>query len=86
MRGNILVIDDERFVFEDLKYGIGQAHNIFYAETLPQAMGLLKKNTMDLAMVDLNLKFKGKNRFSGLDHIKTLRERRKSITKRFDMI
>ncbi|MEO1417805.1 MAG: response regulator, partial [Bacteroidota bacterium] len=80
MRGNILVIDDERFVFEDLEYGIGQAHNIFYAETLPQATGLLKKNTMDLAMVDLNIKVKGKNRFSGLDHIKTLRDRFPTLT------
>ena len=80
MRGNILVIDDEVEVFEDLQDGIGQAHNIYHAETLTKIRDTFKRNSIDMAIVDLNMKIGDQDRFTGLDYIKRIRERNPSVT------
>lgn len=74
MRGNVLVIDDEHDVFEELEECL-VAHNLFHAPTLTGVRDIMKRRTMDLAIVDLNLKVEGNDRFSGLDYIGKLRKR-----------
>lgn len=74
MRGNVLIIDDERFVYENIKDAL-PAHNVKYAESLPRVNNAFSKYDIDLVMVDLNIKVSGKDRFSGLDYIKILRKR-----------
>ncbi|MEM6805729.1 MAG: response regulator, partial [Bacteroidota bacterium] len=80
MRGHILVIDDEKYVYEDLEFGLGKAHEIHYAATLTRIRSILEKYPIDLAMVDLNIKVGDKDRFSGLEYIKTLRSKNPSMT------
>lgn len=74
MRGNILVIDDEQEVFEELEECL-VAHNLFHAPTLTGVRDIMKRRNVDLAIVDLNLKVEGNDRFSGLDYIGKLRKR-----------
>ncbi|RMG27107.1 MAG: response regulator [Bacteroidetes bacterium] len=74
MRGNILVIDDERHVYEDIHEAL-PAHNVYYAESLPRVKDTFTRKDIDLAIVDLNIKVNEKDRFSGLDYIKTIRKR-----------
>lgn len=80
MRGHILVIDDERYVYEDLEFGLGKAHEIHYASTLTRIRSILEKYAIDLAMVDLNIKVGDQDRFSGLEYIKTLRSKNPTMT------
>ncbi len=79
MRGNILVIDDEIDVFEDLEESL-PAHNLFYAGNLPKIRDIFKRKDIDLAIVDLNIKVNGNDRFSGLKYIKTIRDRYPTVT------
>ena len=74
MRGNILVIDDERDVFDGLQRGL-PAHNLYYASTLTGVKDAISRRQIDLAVVDLNLKLGDEDRFSGLEYIKTLHQR-----------
>lgn len=74
MRGNVLVIDDEHDVFEELEECL-VAHNLFHAPTLTGVRDVMSRRTMDLAIVDLNLKVEGNDRFSGLQYIRKLRKR-----------
>ena len=82
MRGNILVIDDEKNVFERLEENL-EAHNIFHTEHIKGAINLIKRKDIDLAIIDLNLnpdqpKSKGINgrglRLSGLAFIEKVRK------------
>ena len=79
MRGHILVIDDERYVYDDLEFGLGKAHWIHYAKSLHKINSILKSYPIDLALVDLNIKVADEDRFTGLKYIKTLRERYPTI-------
>ncbi|MEO0639229.1 MAG: response regulator [Bacteroidota bacterium] len=80
MRGHILVIDDEAYVYEDLEYGLGQAHEIHYAANLPEINHLLREYPIDLAIVDLNIKVGDQDRLSGLEYIRTLRNKYPTLT------
>ncbi len=82
MRGNILVIDDEKNVFERLEENL-EAHNIFHTEHIKGAKSLIKRKGIDLAIIDLNLnqdqpKSNGTNgedlRLSGLAFIENVRK------------
>lgn len=82
MRGHILVIDDEEYVYEDLEFGLGKAHHVHYAATLNKITSKFNNYPIDLAMVDLEFIMPGKKegRFSGLGYIKTLRSKYPTIT------
>ncbi|MFK7925794.1 MAG: response regulator [Bacteroidia bacterium] len=80
MRGHILVIEDEKWVFEDLKLGLGQAHVLHYADSLSKVNSLLKKYPIDLVFADLNFQADQNKRLSGLKYIKTLREKHPTLT------
>lgn len=75
MRGNILVIDDEQKVFDEIEKGLSKAHNLHYARNLSEIRNIFSRKKIDLTFVDLNIKLGGKDRFSGLEYIKTIRER-----------
>lgn len=68
------MIDDESKVFLQLQESL-KAHDLFHAPTLAGVKDIFKRNEIDLAIVDLNLKVAGNDRFSGLDYIKKLNER-----------
>lgn len=80
MRGHILVIDDEEYIYEDLKEGLGKAHVIHYAKTLSRINNILSNYPVDMAVVDLNMKVGDLDRFSGLEYIKTLRRKYPNLT------
>ena len=84
MRGHILVIDDEKYVYEDLEFGLGKAHEIHYASKLARINSIMKNFPIDLAIVDLDfnpeIKEKEKKRFAGLSYIKKLRDKNPTIT------
>lgn len=80
MRGNILVIEDEEYVFEDLEFGLGQAHNMHYADNLSKVNKYMRSYSIDLAFVDLNFQLNKKERLSGLKYIKSLRSRYPTLT------
>ena len=82
MRGNILVIDDDTKVFDKLDENL-KAHNVYHTEKIKGARGLIKRKSIDLAIIDLNLcedqsAKKGSSkkdlRLSGLDFIHTVRK------------
>lgn len=78
MRGNVLVIDDELKYFKAIKKHL-KAHNVYYAENLPSVKDKFKRYQIDVAIVDLNLKRKGKDNFSGTDYIETIRRRNPEV-------
>ena len=75
MRGNILVIDDEKDVFEELKQAL-PAHNVYYSSDLTGVNDTFTRKKIDLAIIDLNLKGnRNEDRFSGLDYIRKVHAR-----------
>ncbi|MEL6650225.1 MAG: response regulator [Bacteroidota bacterium] len=80
MRGHILVVEDEEYVYEDLKYGLGKAHYFHYAASLAKVRKILKDYPIDLAFVDLNFQAGQKKRLSGLGYIKKLRQQNPALT------
>ena len=86
MAGNILVIDDERHIFEQIEDGLAPTpHTIHYASELPQVRDMIPRYKIDLVIVDLNIKIKDeygnlKDRWSGLDFIQILRNRYPELT------
>ena len=75
MRGKILVIDDERKIFQRIESSL-QAHNVYYAENLPSVKDKIPRLNIDVVIVDLNLqREEGKENFSGIDYIQTIQKR-----------
>ena len=72
-RGNIVILDDQKYMIELLMDSI-VAHNIFPASSLSESSQKLRKEDIDLAIVDLDF---GGSRgiMAGIDYIKTIRNR-----------
>lgn len=79
MRGNVLIIDDEEKVFTQLEKTL-KAHHLFFADNLSRVKDAIEKKDIDLAIVDLNIKVDGKDRFSGLDFIKKIRRQYPAVS------
>ncbi len=79
IRSNILVIDDEKPIFDKIKKAL-PAHNVFHIDKLIGASQKIEQKKVDLAIVDLNLRGKEKNVvLTGLDFIKTIRDRHPAV-------
>ena len=52
---NILIVDDEQSLRQSLKLALDSNYNIFFAETGKEALDLLRKNSIDLVLLDIRL-------------------------------
>ncbi|MCB0838473.1 MAG: response regulator, partial [Bacteroidetes bacterium] len=80
MRGNILVIDDEDWVYESVKDGL-PGHNVYHVDSLPKVRGKIFGYDIDLVLVDLNIKKDGEDREdAGMEFIKTIHQRYPTVS------
>ena len=59
-----MVIDDEPEVYEDVRDGL-PGHNVHHVDSLPKVRSKIKDKSIDLAIVDLNIKDENRRRPDG---------------------
>ncbi len=70
---NILVIDDQEFVTETLKYSFEkEGYKVYFSDNGKQGLKSLKQNDIDLIITDINMP-----KMNGIEFIKRIRKKEK---------
>ncbi len=78
MRGNILVLDDEKHIFEQMDSAL-EAHNVYYLNSLVGVKGQVTRKEIDVIFVDLGFR-QGDKSLAGLPQITRTRQRYPHVT------